>query len=115
MTEIKRTFAEDGSRYEIDWGPCHPDRGFCQIDTDQDASYFGIWTNPERMIIASFIEGDIEVETATDPADYRTALVACLTRYKHRSRSHAMIDLGLSGRADIQDQFNALGLNTFTY
>lgn len=117
MTTITRTFAEDGSRYEIDCGPCSPDRGFCQVDTDQDASWFGIWTNPQTMVIASYMEGDITVERATCPFDYRRALVNTLTAYRHPNpdRGHAMVDLGLFRRAEMLDAFVSLGLASYVH
>jgi hypothetical protein len=112
-----RTFAEDGTRYEIDNGVCNTDNGFCQVDTDQDASYFGIWTSPERRVVCSFMEGDITVNKATTDAEYREVLVNCLTAYKHRNeaRPHAMIDLGISRRDEFRDAFVTLGMASYIY
>lgn len=46
------------SRYTYDSGMCSSRNGFAQIDTWQDASYYGIWANPEKFIIFSYCEGD---------------------------------------------------------
>ncbi len=114
---ITRTFAEDGTRYEIDSGVCNSATGFCQIDTDQDASYFGIWTSPTRRVVCSFMEGDITVKEASTDAEYREVLVNCLTSHRHRNeaRPHAMIDLGIAGRDDFRDAFVSLGLASYAY
>ena len=117
MSIITRAFAEDGSRYEIDLGVCSYFNGFCQIDTNEDASWFGLWTNPEQMVVASYIEGDIAVERGENPADYRAALVRTLLSYGHSNpdRKHAMIDLGISRRAEFRDRFTELGLASYLY
>lgn len=49
----------DTDRYQFDFDLCSPDKGWRQYDTDQDASYFGIWVNLKRRIIMSFVEGDV--------------------------------------------------------
>ena len=35
-------------RYVYDFSVCTYEKGWAQIDTRQDASYYGTWTNPER-------------------------------------------------------------------
>lgn len=45
-------------RYHYDFGICSSKNGFAQIDTWQDASYFGTWANPEKLIIFAYVEGD---------------------------------------------------------
>ena len=55
---IKTTgFTPDGDRYIFDW-LCRPDKGWAQLDTGQDAWYFGIWINPLTLEYVSHIEGD---------------------------------------------------------
>jgi hypothetical protein len=112
-----RTFAEDGNRYEIDNGVCNSASGFCQIDTSQDASYFGIWTSPSQRAVCSFMEGDITVEKATTDAEYREILVNCLTSHRHNNEAHphAMIDLGISRRDEFRDAFVTLGMASYIY
>jgi len=38
--------------------------GFAQVDTEQDASYHGIWANPFKLITISYVEGDVYTNTA---------------------------------------------------
>ena len=55
--EIIREFAP-ADRYLYDFGKCSTANGWAQIDTSQDASYFGQWINPTRRLIFAYIEGD---------------------------------------------------------
>lgn len=50
----------DMDRYAFDFGL---DRGWAQVDTDADASYYGHWTNPSRRQLLSYVEGDISLHT----------------------------------------------------
>ena len=71
--------AEDARRYV---GRCHPDisryvfdaklmgQRCYQIDTDQDASYFGMWTSPARRVLVSFEEGNFDVTKHSSDAGY---------------------------------------------
>jgi hypothetical protein len=53
--EIKRSFMHV-DRYYFDFGKC---KGWKQFDTDQDASYFGVWVNEEERKTLTYAEGDI--------------------------------------------------------
>lgn len=53
--EYERFFTES-DRYVFDQSLGQS--GFAQVDTWQDASYFGIWANPKTLIIFSYHEGD---------------------------------------------------------
>ena len=63
-----------GNRYQFDEGLCRPAAGWAQVDTRQDASYYGIWTNPKTRQILTFCEGDIIVETAENDDEYIEAV-----------------------------------------
>lgn len=55
------------SRYPYDERLC--EAGWQQYDTDQDASYFGIWVNLQERKVMNYIEGDrILVECDTEDA-----------------------------------------------
>ncbi|MFR9753917.1 hypothetical protein ACL02S_23160 [Nocardia sp. 004] len=55
-------------RLAFDLGECSPEKGFAQVNTRQDASYYGTWANPTDRIIVNFAEGDIYViRCDTDP------------------------------------------------
>ncbi len=55
--KITRQFAP-ADRYLYDFGPCSYANGFAQIDTAQDAAYFGTWANPITLVIFTYCEGD---------------------------------------------------------
>ena len=54
-----RDFRPLSDRYSFDCGPCSYANGFAQIDTRQDASYYGSWASPTRRTIVNFCEGDV--------------------------------------------------------
>jgi len=49
-------------------------KGWIQYDTKQDASYFGIWVNPEKRKIITFAEGEIETITCPTEKGYHAEL-----------------------------------------
>jgi hypothetical protein len=48
-----------GDRYYFDFDGCKNSDGWCQIDTEQDASYYGNWINPAARRAITFAEGDL--------------------------------------------------------
>jgi hypothetical protein len=46
-----------GNRYLYDFRVCTYEKGWAQIDTRQDAAYYGSWTNPVRREIFTYCEG----------------------------------------------------------
>ena len=57
--KITRDFRPLSDRYSFDCGPCSYANGFAQIDTRQDASYYGTWTSVASRTIVNFCEGDV--------------------------------------------------------
>lgn len=57
MTTITREFAP-ADRYLYDFKVLTTDKGFAQVDSRQDASYFGTWVSPTKRILFSYCEGD---------------------------------------------------------
>jgi hypothetical protein len=57
-------------RYHFDFGECSERRGFCQIDTTQDAPYFGIWCDPFGLRIVTYCEGDVTRQWAENEAEF---------------------------------------------
>jgi len=58
-------------RYEIDFSMT---AGWLQYDTDQDASYFGVWVNPESLQTLTFAEGDYSLCEHKTAASYNAEL-----------------------------------------
>ena len=60
--KIERNF-HPSDRYVFDFGACSIERGWAQLDTGQDASYFGTWLNPTKRQTFNYCEGDVTLVT----------------------------------------------------
>ncbi len=58
MKKIERSSNFGAERYTYDFKICTYANGWAQLDTDQDASYFGTWANPLTFELMSYCEGD---------------------------------------------------------
>lgn len=63
-------FIMAGSRYDFDSGACSVSKGFAQVDTRQDASYYGVWTNPTTFQIVCYAEGDVSRSKCESKEEY---------------------------------------------
>lgn len=102
-----REFAP-ADRYLYDFGPCSSGNGWAQVDTAQDASYFGNWANPTKLLFFSYCEGDttlVECETEAEFVDY---LRKTADWYAKNDGAPAKIDPGLN--EEITAAFTKLGL-----
>jgi hypothetical protein len=97
-------------RYVYDFSTCTTSNGFAQVDTDQDASYFGTWANPERRIVICYCEGDVTVtECATDD-EFVETLRGINTWNVENGYRPIGIDTGWNLRSKLAQTFVALGL-----
>jgi len=71
--KIKRWF-QDVDRYHFDFGECSSKLGWKQWDTDQDASYYGVWVHPEKLQVMTYAEGDVSLLTCDDREKFREEL-----------------------------------------
>jgi len=53
------TFLPNADRYVFDFKLCTTQTGWAQLDTEQDASYFGQWANPFTKEYVCYAEGDV--------------------------------------------------------
>lgn len=67
--QLERSF-NPADRYEYDWGECSYDKGYAQVDTAQDASYYGTWANPWELRIVAYVEGDVHRTFCTDEKQF---------------------------------------------
>ena len=70
MAERQTSFNPLGDRYAYDLRHCRAADGWLQVDTAQDAWYFGTWTNPDRLEIVQYAEGDTTRTICKDADDY---------------------------------------------
>lgn len=102
------SFINCADRYIFDFGECSNKNGYAQIDTDQDASYYGHWANPTELKFVGYCEGDItriEFDNPQEFANYIRKFCEQAARYNGKT---AKIDPGYN-RAVI-DGFNKLGM-----
>jgi len=65
---IKTEFTPNGNRYQYDQGlPAD----FAQLDTSEDASYFGNWASAKRLILFSYCEGDCTTTECETVEEFR--------------------------------------------
>ena len=69
-TTVKHSFRSDIERYSFDYDECSRKFGYAQIDTRQDASYFGTWANPFTLTIVCYAEGDISRTIAATDSEF---------------------------------------------
>lgn len=95
-------------RYRFDFRDCTPAKGFAQVDTSQDASYFGTWANPFTFTIVTYCEGDITRRTAESAEEFRAEILGI----KSWNEEHGHRFLGIDGMLDekIIAGFTAVGL-----
>ena len=101
--KVLESFLPTDERYTFDFGPMSARAGWAQIDTHQDASYFGMWTNPHKLKVFSFAEGDAEMRTYDDDDEY----VAYLRELK---KWDTFIAIDPMCSQPLIDRFGALGV-----
>ena len=63
-----------GDRYRFDFKYCTPDQGWEQWETEQDASYFGVWVNRETRQTLTFAEGDLQLVDCETPEAFKAEI-----------------------------------------
>jgi hypothetical protein len=89
MKTITRDFAPS-DRYVYDFKLCTIERGWAQIDTRQDASYFGQWINPAKRQILCYCEGDITFAQLSTDAEL-------VSEVEHIRAFHAEVGYPMTG------------------
>lgn len=93
--EQQTSFNPLGSRYNFDFDFCTYRKGWAQVDTSQDAPYYGTWCSPNKKQIVTYCEGDITVTTCKSDEEF----VAELRRLAEWNRERGYwkgIDPGLT-------------------
>jgi hypothetical protein len=70
----KQHFFEPSDRYKFDFNLCSRQKGYAQVDTEQDAHYYGTWANPAKLMVVSYVEGDVYINTADNQDEFITEL-----------------------------------------
>jgi hypothetical protein len=109
--EIKRDFAP-ADRYLYDFRLLTYAKGWAQVDTKQDASYYGTWTNPDERKIFCYCEGDLTLTTCSTDEEYKQAVTE-LVNWNKNSGYWIGIDAGLA--PEFKDKFVKLGMREFLH
>lgn len=108
MKMIKRfTSHGDTERYEFDFGECSYANGWAQIDTRQDAPYYGLWCNPTKRAVFSYCEGDRTLEFCADDIEF-AAHLRSVADWQKKAGYWIGIDAGIDGT--MRARFTALGV-----
>ena len=110
--KITREFAP-ADRYTYDFGLCSYEKGWAQVDTAQDASYFGTWANPTRLMIFSYCEGDTTLKEAASSDEFVAELHAIDTWNRANGYGPARIDSGFDPA--MKAEFVAIGLSALLH
>jgi hypothetical protein len=111
MSTITREFAP-ADRYIYDFKFCNFKNGWAQLDTRQDASYYGNWINPITLKLFSYCEGDTTLTECTDAADFVREVRECVEW--HRNSGYY---IGIDGMCSepIIEAFTRMGLAEFLH
>ena len=101
-------FMEGIERYSFDFGECSHHLGYAQVDTSQDALYFGIWTNPTTLTTVSYIEGDVYRNIAESVDEYVGFIRKLKADYEKMGTKITGIDPMLND--DISNRLKEIGL-----
>lgn len=102
-----REFAP-ADRYVYDFGVCSYDKGFAQVDTKQDASYFGTWASPTRRMVVSYCEGDVTTDICETDEEFVAQLRSIDSWNVANGYGNARIDPGFSPA--MKADFERIGL-----
>jgi len=72
--KVSDCFAGSLDRYYFDSKLCAPSGGFEQFDTQQDASYFGVWVSREEMAIVTYAEGDLSLVACASADSFKAEI-----------------------------------------
>jgi hypothetical protein len=106
MKTIHTENIADGNRYIYDFDLSSTK--WAQVDTPEDASYYGIWVNPFLMRVLTFVEGDTTILQADSEADLTAYLRRLEEFYKEGDRKLPKIDPGFND--SLRAEFVRLGL-----
>lgn len=92
--KVTRTFMPDIDRYHFDAETCSYERGWAQVDTRQDASYYGTWASPAARAILNYAEGDVVRTVCDTDEEFAQALRGLAERADEHGWGPLKIDPG---------------------
>ncbi|MDE2099347.1 MAG: hypothetical protein KGL39_18985 [Patescibacteria group bacterium] len=95
-------------RYLYDFRVCTTDKGWAQLDTRQDASYFGNWVNPFDRKIFTYCEGDTTLVICESDEEFTAEIERIFAWHEEHDGKRPGIDPGFN--KELKAQFEQLGL-----
>ena len=109
--KTQKTFC-NSDRYVFDFKYCKSSDGYAQLDTKEDAHYFGNWVNFKSLELITYCEGDLTVVKCDNVEEFKQQLLKVVSWYKD-NKSFIGIDLMCSD--EIKENFNKLELDKNYY
>lgn len=112
MATLTRGFEVMSDRYKYDFRQCKSSAGWAQLDTKQDASYFGNWINPLTFELMSYCEGDTTHTKCESEADFIATVRECVQWHAERGYF-----IGIDGMCEpaIIEAFTRMGMAEFLH
>ena len=114
--KVTNSFAP-ADRYLYDFRLCTYEKGWAQLDTRQDAGYYGTWINPTERKILNYCEGDIYLTECETDAELVAAVESIKTwNNENGSNGFKGIDPGWSGvEGEMGQRLVAAGLGGYLH
>jgi hypothetical protein len=112
MAKITRGFENDGDRYFYDFEACHFKLGWAQVDSNQDAWYYGNWINPLTLKLMSYAEGDTTLTECEDDASF---VKEVREHCDWQKSAGYFIGVDCMCSAEIEAAFDRLGLGEYLH
>jgi hypothetical protein len=101
-----------GDRYRYDFRLCRAADGWAQLDTRQDASYYGNWINPVSFKLFSYVEGDTTLTECDNETEFVEATRTCCEWHKERGYFIGIDAMEMGGA---KDAFVRMGLAEYLH
>lgn len=101
-----------GSRYIYDFKLFEQKNGWTQLDTKNDAEYYGNWANPFKLIIFSYVEGDCSLTQCENEEEF-IAEVREMEKSMNRLQYGLAIDAMMNKEAE--EKWKSLGFGDLLY
>lgn len=106
-------YFKSGDRYEFDFGMCSTANGYGQVDTPQDAFYFGTWASPYERKIVTYCEGDVTILEAETDEEFVQELQNIADWNEKNQGKPARIDPGL--KPELAEAFRKIGAGSLLW
>lgn len=103
----ERSFVPEGSRYYFD-RMLSPGKGWAQVDSSEDAWYYGTWANPTKLQIVTYAEGDVIIQIADNKNEFVTQMRKLATW--HKEMEHTLFGIDPLCNEKLKDKFISIGL-----